>query len=606
MKTSLRIAAVWLAWIAVTVVAPAVALAGSFDSPPPTAPPALDDALFPPPPPAALSTLIGRSRGPSQYMAGEVAVLLVLPESDGSLEPSTEDWTPEQIAAISAQTQAGLDWWAQQLPLANLHFTLRTTVAPTGYEPINHGLSSEGDWISDVFTRLGYQGANHFDQAYNAIYGLRDELGTDWATAIFVVNSEENTSDRFIDGRFAYAYVGGPFMVLTSDGGSYGTSKLASVIAHELGHSFGALDQYAAARTSCTRTSGYLSSPTTNSQTGGCATVVPSIMLEPINAFPLNQIDPSALAQVGYRDSDEDGLIDPLDTTPVLEATMNAPAEGRPTLSGRAYDVGFPSPLQRIVSINTITQVEYRVNEGLWQLLSPDDGAFDSGDELFAGQLPLYDGEYTLELRAVNSAGVSSAVQQFILSLSGLGPQPAYDVTAPTLSSSPQLPLSLSGPLGSSVQIAEQPDFAGAEWQPLTSGLNYQLVGAHDGAHQLFVRFRDSLGQLSLTYVLDVLLDTTPPTGRALLDGQSGGRIRLSAADEFSAVEAVEVTIEGQAPVWMAYAEEIVFYQAGAANLAMVSDVQVRFRDSAGNVSPNYQALRMTTLYLPLVQRAGP
>lgn len=604
MRTYLRTVAVWLVWITLTV-APAIALAGSFDPSPTTvAPPTFDDALFPPPPPATLNSLIGRSRGPSQYMAGEVAVLLVLPESDGSLEPSTEDWTPDQIAAISAQVQASLDWWAQQLPLARLHFTLRTVVAPTSYEPINHGLSTEGDWISNSLTRLGYQGANHFDQAYNAIYSLRDETGSDWATAIFVVNSEQNKDGRFADGRFAYAYVGGPFMMLTSDAGAYGTSKLAAVAAHELGHSFGALDQYAAARTACTRTSGYLSSPTTNSQTGGCATSVPSIMLEPINAFTLRQIDRSALAQVGYLDSDSDGLIDPLDTTPMLEASLNTPAEGRPKFSGRAYDEGFPSPLQRIASINTIARVEYRVNGGMWQALSSDDGAFDSDDELFSDELPLYDGDYSLELRAVNSAGVSSVAQQFPVALRGLGPQPSYAVAAPTLISSPQVALSLSGPLSSSVQIATQPDFAGADWQPITSTLSYQLV-AEDGAHQLFVRFRDGQGQRSLAYGVELVLDTTPPTGRALLDSQAGGRIRLSAADEFSAVEAVEVVVDDQAPVWMAYAEEIVLYPTSSFELAAASAVRVRFRDAAGNVSPDYQALRMTTLYLPLVQHAG-
>ncbi|MCG8353726.1 MAG: hypothetical protein MI924_38670, partial [Chloroflexales bacterium] len=70
------------------------------------------DTFIPPPPPPDLAG--GQAAaGPSQFMTGEVAVRLILPESNGQYEPSTEDWTAEQIETITQQARSGLDWWEE-------------------------------------------------------------------------------------------------------------------------------------------------------------------------------------------------------------------------------------------------------------------------------------------------------------------------------------------------------------------------------------------------------------------------------------------------------------------------------------------------------------
>jgi hypothetical protein len=252
---------------------------------------------------------------PSAFMAGRVAVQLVFVESDGGAEPSTEDWQPDQVTAIEQQVAAALKWWGTRLPNARLSFDLIRTIATSRYEPVAHDLNSEGVWIGDTLTRLGYGGASYFDQAYAADEALRQERDADWATTIFIANSADDGDGRFADGMFAYAYINGPFMVLTSDAGPYGTSQMAPVATHELGHIFGALDQYASASTPCNLQSGYLAVPTTNSQANNCGTRFVCIMLDPMAAYPTGQLDKSALGQIGYRDSDGDGLPDPLDTT---------------------------------------------------------------------------------------------------------------------------------------------------------------------------------------------------------------------------------------------------------------------------------------------------
>lgn len=569
--------------------------------PAPQAPhPPLDDALTPPPRAASLSSAADDLRGPSQFMAGRVAVRLVLPASDGSAEPASERWSAEEIAHVSAQVRRALDWWEARLPLAGLSFSLRVDVAPTAYEPIRHGLADEGLWIADSLRRLGYDGPSYFEQAYAAGDAHRAEAGADWTTTIFVVDSSAHPTGYFADGRFAYAYINGPLMVVTSDAGGYGTSRLAPVVAHELGHIFGALDQYAAARIPCERRSGYLNAPTGNSQYGGCGGREPSIMLEPMAAFNNGQIDASARAQVGYLDSDGDGRIDPLDTAPAVELSDSrlAAGSGRPILSGGTRDIPFPAPFQQQVTLNRIAGVEYRVGGGPWLPVAADDGAYDEAAEAFAAELPLYDGVYEVEVRARNSAGASSPPVTRRLSVSWLGPSPAYGAAAPALVAAPALGLSLEAPASTTaVQVSESPSFAGAAWQPYTPQLSYELAGA-DGPRTLYVRFQDWAGLASLPFALPVTLDRAPPVGSAARDPGAPGALIVRAYDAGSGVAALEVQVGADPPTWQPYAGRIELGAAGAS-----APVSLRFRDAAGNVSAPYQAPAGYTVALPLVVR---
>ena len=58
----------------------------------------------------------------SEYLAGSVAVGLILLESDGTAEPSTEDWTEDEKQLVFNEIVAGLNWWAEVEPRANLTF----------------------------------------------------------------------------------------------------------------------------------------------------------------------------------------------------------------------------------------------------------------------------------------------------------------------------------------------------------------------------------------------------------------------------------------------------------------------------------------------------
>lgn len=591
-----RLFAIFLVSCLLVICAPQSAGA---QSEPPVAVP-LEDALTPPPPSALLA--VSDNRGPSQYMAGHVAVRLVLPESTGTMQ----NWSQAQIDQIRSQVQTGLDWWAARLPGAQLRFTVRLQVASTTYEPITYGLASEGLWISDSLRGLGFTTGSYFDQAYASDRALRDELGADWATTIFVANSQGRSGGTFTDGYFAYAYVHGPFMVLTSDVGGYGASRMAQVVSHEIGHIFGALDQYAAARVSCTRTSGYLNTPTSNSQYNNCGTGLPSIMIEVINSFTNGSVDPSALFQLGYRDSDGDGLIDPLDTAPSLSlSSIASPATGaRPVVSGQSYDIPFPSPYQQPVSINRISAVEYRVNAGLWLTTTAADGAFDSADELFTAELPLYDGQYLIELRARNSVGATSPIITRTVTVSQVGAPPDYHPSLPAFSAQPLVRVQLGAPAATqAIQISKDLSFADITWLPYSSEQMVDL-GLQEGERTIYLRYRDAAGRDSLPISLTATIDTTPPTGMATLDPAHPSRLILSVADSGAGVTEVGLQISGGATIWLPFQPVIDLSSlsglAAAPGQLEALDLRVLFRDAAGNTSPPYIATS-SVVYLPMI-----
>jgi hypothetical protein len=560
--------------------------------------PLLGDALRPPPHPPVISAAGDFKPSvfqPSAFLAGRVAVQLIFVESDGKIEPSTKNWTNAQITLASDQIAAALDWWRISLPNARIEFDITSRIVASGYEPIEHDLSTEGQWIGDTFKNMGFTAANYFEQAYSSDDSLRRARHADWATTIFIVNSTGKANGRFADGYFAYAYVGGPFLVITSDAGPYGANQLTPVVAHEFGHIFGALDQYAAAETACTQLSGYLGVPSSNSQANNCGSRFVCIMLEPLAAYPAGEIDSSARGQVGYRDSDGDGTPDPIDTKPAADILIHQPSiGGRPSVVAKATDQPFPSPAGQSVTINTITRIEYRANGGEWLALPPTDGAYDSSTETATAALPLYDGQHSLEFRAINTIGAASVVINASVSVTGVGPAPTYAVSMPVLSNTTAVTLLLAAPAGSMTQISEDPFFGNAQWTAAVPVISWQFE-QNDGARTIYVRFRDSAELTSPTFARTLLLDRTAPTGRATLHDKPTPEIEIQAHDAGSGVDAMQIISDGNTGKWQPYANVLSLTPASTT----ASHIQIRLRDIAGNVS---QPLSVAgPIYLPMV-----
>jgi len=359
----------------------------------------------------------------SEYFMGEVAVGIILPESTGAA--STENWdTTRQNYAVS-EIQAALNWWDARDPNARLTFVYDVRLSvQTAYEPITRPQSDEGLWIAEVMANLGFSSGNYFDRVYSYLNNLRNALGTDWAFAIFVVDSLNDSDGYFSDGYFAYAYLGGPFEVMTYDNDYYGIFNMDAVTAHETGHIFYALDEYASAGYGCTASSGYLNIQNQNSAypyAGACLTNVASIMRGQVSPYTAGAVDSYARQQVGWRDLDGDTVMDILDFEPQTTLNPYSPdptSDSTPTFTGSAtasssaYPNNNPLPWSsgNSITINKIATVEYRINSGPWISTTPSDGAFDGTSEAFTFTTALLaDGTYTFEARAVHTAGAADS-----------------------------------------------------------------------------------------------------------------------------------------------------------------------------------------------------
>lgn len=344
----------------------------------------------------------------SEYMTGSVAVGIVLVESDGSVDASTEDWTETEKQQVFAEIASALDWWAGLEPRAHLRFVYDDHFSqplPTGVEPITRPYGDQSRWIADTMGSLGYDASSYFTRVRDYVNDLRDAHQTDWAFTIFVVDSSSDADNRFSDGYFAYAYLGGPFMVMTYGNNGYGAGHIDAVAAHEIGHIFGALDQYCAAGQSCTCHAGYLDVENQNSQFGACASDRSSIMRGGVFPYVAGALDPYAAGQVGWRDSDGDDILDPLDTAIGVSLETAVSQDGTVTATGRAEVIPFPSPSRDDVTINTLTEVRYRFDGSPWQVAQAHDGAFDGAVEGYRLAVRVSPGRHTLEVIAEDSAG---------------------------------------------------------------------------------------------------------------------------------------------------------------------------------------------------------
>lgn len=591
----------------------------------------------------------------SEYMAGRVAVGIFLPESNGAIDTSTEDWADSQIAQVEAEIAGALDWWTQALPGADLSFAYELHArVPTSYEPITHPQRDEGLWIAETLASLGYGGSNYFMQAYAYLNELRQSHHADWAFAIFVVNSAADADNMFDDCYFAYAYIGGPFAVLTYDNDGYGICNMDAILAHEMGHVFGALDQYPGAHVPCTARSGYLDIPNYNSQYGSCPANVPSIMRGGTTPYHQHAIDLYAKGQVGHWDSDGDGLPDPLDTVPSLALPSASPdGEGQVSYTGTAEDVAWPAPNHADATINTIVSVQYRMDGGPWDSASPGDGHFDSFSEPFAFTVAPGGGSHIIEARAVNSAGnVSEIASDEVLiedsptdtptstntPIATSTPTPTRTQTpSPTPTHTPQPPTPTSTATASptpdsnvsvlindglkytnhttvtlriqapakavEMEVSNDPGFSSAAHLLVAPTVTWTLDKAQTGGlRTVYVRFSDSDGNYFATGEDSITLDIQPPTGSISASPQGKGvlLLHLPASDDLSGVQQMSFSSneQPQADDWISYQPTYEIRDQGTAAF------YVRYRDAAGNVSATYTEVNPARLkfkaYFPI------
>ncbi len=361
-------------------------------------------------------------RTTSAYLLGRSSVNIILAESTGAAEPNLENWTSNQEEAVYNKIIQGLN---QLSAFYNLTSTLRPTWtyhfyfgrtdarARTGYEPIRHPSEEQSLWIREIYDQLGYSadiGPDEngiFEQGFHFAGDTRSNDRTNWAFTIFVVNSYNDTDGRFADGRIAYAYLGGPFVVMSYDNDGWGIGGMNYATRHEVGHIFNALDEYPTSPCQCLDESGYVGYLNQNCERG-CLSDTPCIM----NTDSDNSVCPFSRGMIGWGDRDADGIPDPVDVGPETELSpFNSDPYGGSSLTflGSATIPALPNEnlygYTCDINIVPVKKVDYRLDGGSWRAATASDGAFDSGEEGFRFAPTLGAGNHTIEARAGDSLG---------------------------------------------------------------------------------------------------------------------------------------------------------------------------------------------------------
>jgi len=323
---------------------------------------------------------------PSEFMLGKVWLTVVLLESDGSIDANIEDWTGSQITSVKNEIEEGATWWEDTLRAShpatphNLEFLVDFTYADnpvaTGYEPITRSYSNQTYWIDSFLNQVGYNTASSiWEDLDRWNHDQRLAHHTDWAYTCFVVNSAVDSDGMFSDGYFAYAYLGGPFTVMTYDNDGWGIGRMGQVLAHETGHIFYALDEYPGAG-DYTDHSGYYNTQNLNAYDGhpNPSSRVASIMAEASlqnTAYANHTSSPTSLQMLGWLDSDGDGVFDLLDVPLSLTGSGSYnDAAGLYSFSGSSsvntLDNLNPYSYRHDITINTVDTLQYRLDGGAW------------------------------------------------------------------------------------------------------------------------------------------------------------------------------------------------------------------------------------------------
>ncbi len=500
-----------------------------------------NDALLPPELPGEIGPLdVPQSYQTSEYMYGSIQVDLILPESNGSLDTNRENWSTSRRDQVVSEVTAGTAWWASTAtqggrPGANLSFNItvrdpfnQSSTVSTRYEPIARPQTDQGLWIEEIMGHLGYSGY-YYSAVRSFAHARRTSMGTKWAFVIFVVDSYNDSDNYFSDNSyFAYAYLNGPFMVMTYGNDGWGIGNMEMVTAHEMGHIFGALDEYSSSGCTTSQRSGYLNVANTNCENGSPTenSIMRSSGSQNI-AYPNHLASTPVRGMVGWRDSDGDGLYDPVDTSPSILLNAYTPdptSSTNLTYSGSTQDEAYPSPTHTSATINTISSVQYRVDGGTWQNCQAGDSSFNSWRENFTCSVgPLADGNRSIQVRSRNSVGNYSALAGDTVTVDAAPPSNPTTVTPGCTAghnswqNSCNDPFftwsgasdSVTGVAGYQVYWGTNSAGTSTTWRSTAS---YDPAPVTDGTYYLRVRTKDGAGNWSSWTTLFILrYDNTAP-----------------------------------------------------------------------------------------------
>ena len=385
-------------------------------------PPLAGDAAHPPvseeAPGRALSAPPGADFfDTSEFFLGSLTLAVLLPESDGTIDPNQENWTATEEANVVSEVMSGMAWWVARG--ADINHTLTIVYdfrfsIDQGYEPITRHSNNNPLWVGATMTALGYTAfPGHNNNVRDLLNDDRDAFGTDWAVAAFVIDDTVDPDDNFTGGFFAFSFYGGPYYWMTYGNAGWDITNMDLIAAHELGHSFYAFDEYSSSGCTCLQSMGYLNARNQNCD-AGCATnnqlCIMNGTTPPVTA---NVLEFYSSRQIGMLDSDGDAIpniLDEFPNTTLAAFGADTTSDDTPTYTGSASATPKanlnPIGQRHDITLNVISLVEYRVDGGAWAAATPVDGAFDDSLETYTFTTgPLVAGAHVIEARSIHSYG---------------------------------------------------------------------------------------------------------------------------------------------------------------------------------------------------------
>ena len=357
------------------------------------------------------------------FLLGSVTVTPVFFESNGSIDPQTQNWSPNEITQTLAKIEQGLNWWSDLLETKTLVHDLTfefdniyaTTPVQTGYEPIDRTSQTFQNYVGDFLTDRGYGDAPSIERAVQLFNDAqRVKKGTDWAFTIFVVDSSDD-GDGFFGGNTqfsgAFAFPGGLFIVSPS-------GRPDSTFAHEMGHIFWARDEYPGGG-SWTDRRGYYNAQNFNAadnETPGFQQELSIMSGGQVlkDAYENLTTAESTLEMMGWRDTDGDQVFDVLDVPLNLEAVgYSDVAQNQYRLTGSASAVPLMNQnsagIQSDMTLGRVREIQYRLDNLSWVAAAQ----FDSPVVDFDLTVPINQAYSTIQWRAIDTAtGVTSEIMQ--------------------------------------------------------------------------------------------------------------------------------------------------------------------------------------------------
>ena len=386
-----------------------------------------------------------------EYMLGKVHVTVVLMESTPTMSPGDngvvritptggsaynfnyipENWNSTLISSVKNKVIEATNWWEQTLDTDpnvrdglldySVDFTYADSPVPTGYEPIARPSNDFALWIYDFLNTTGLPISGNFSTDIRTFNNFqRERTGSDWAFTLFVVN-DTNDADKQFDpsGAFdrSFAYAGGRFAVVLA-------SRPASIFAHEIGHQFWALDEYAGLGNYSAKR-GYYNTQNVNSAenpTPGFSQQ-PSLMsndpglTQAYNSFTTSD---ASKQMIGWQDSDGDGIFD------VLDVPFSLSGSGSYNASTGMYNFKGASSVETLANLNTsglgnditinkIRVAEYAIDNGPWQVAATYENLYSTSLDL---SFPVPAGDHEIRIRTHDT--VTGAMSpEFIASTRG-------------------------------------------------------------------------------------------------------------------------------------------------------------------------------------------